>query len=123
MGILYIHTLIPIINKQNMKFTQDNFAKFIFSQGLKIKNYNYDLFYDIVQIQKDRQYNSNIHSQPIYRKYYLFIRELGSHLIYEDEKDLFDTLFINNDKVFEITFCFNYTYFRNEYFANIKKLK
>jgi hypothetical protein len=107
-----------------MEMNQDNFARWIFAKGLRIKNYNYDVFYDICRIQEQRKFNQNIHNQPIKRKFVIFFRELGSHLWYESESiEIYDRLLLNNSQAYELEFCFNNSYFHKIPFVNIKKIK
>lgn len=107
-----------------MKLKKDNFTKWLFLKGLRIKNYNFDLIYDIHRIQEDNQKFRNNTEKPYYKIYTIFFRDLGSHLWTEDdEKDIYNMLLINNETAYQLKFCFNNDYFSNIPFVEIKKIK
>lgn len=106
-------------------YTNDDFAKWLFRKGLKIKNYNYDVFYDISRFASDKMKYQKSTENPIYKKYVIFFREHGSHLFINDFDSLetFNLLLNNNEQAYQLTFCFNSDYFRNIPFVSIKKIK
>jgi hypothetical protein len=105
------------MNTQN--FNQDQFALFIANKILKTENYNFDYFYDIAYIVELINENRQHTESPNFKTFYLYTRNLGSHL----SEDKNDDLLLNNDQAYKITLCFNYQYFTNQNFATVEQIK
>jgi hypothetical protein len=106
---------------KNKKFNLDQFAKFIAYRLLEIKNYNFDIFYDIKKIV---DLKSQMHGteRPSKREFYLMLRDKGCDLV-EKDNNLFDTYLDRSSKVYLLSFCFNSDYFSNEEFCKITTIK
>ena len=112
---------------------RDEFAKFIFNQNTKIKNYNFDLFHDIAKIV-NFAYDSNnyrnefkeiISDKPVKKEYNFYVKSLGSWLF--DKENISSIKHIEKDSdylnKYEITIIPNCDYLYNTEFATIKKIK
>jgi hypothetical protein len=101
--------------------TLDEFAKEMYSLGLRLRNYNADVMYDITQVMmkyKEQRGNSEGKSQETM---HLFTRDVGTHCFWGDSEDT-KTYLMLNEEYYKIVFTFNY-YNYNEPFAVVTKLK
>ena len=101
--------------------SKDEFAKFIASELLSIKNYNFDLFYDIRKIVDNLQTNRDSHEKPIYETLHLILRDTGCNLVRPNDENY--TIYkARSTKIYELVFCYNEDYFSNEHFCIVKML-
>ena len=99
--------------------TKDQFARFMAEQILEIKQYNFDVFYDISKIvneSKEVLFSKDSTEKPIKKEYHLMIRSTGCDLVNPSD-DCYNTYLDRSDKIFKIVFCFNEEYFINENFV------
>jgi len=106
------------------------FTIFFLKQNRKIKNYKFDLFHDINTIM-NFAYNHNnyrdksgqiVTDKPIYKSYFWYIREQGTHLIETHDKETIDAVekaFKTTEK-FELTITANCDYLHNVPFCQVK---
>jgi hypothetical protein len=106
---------------KNKKFNLDQFAKFIAYRLLEIKNYNFDVFYDIKKIVelKSQMHGTEKRSN---QDLYLMLRDTGCDLIYPNDPN-YQFYLTNNSKIYKLEFCFNSDYFSNEEFCKITTIK
>ena len=106
-----------------VKLSEDDFAKFIFSKGLEIEHYRFDLFYDIRKLMKDLIDNRNVQSEPVLGDYYLMFRSTGTDFVHPDNH-LFHTYKARSTEVFKAVFCWNSVFFNSKHsFVEITKIK
>lgn len=103
--------------------THDQFAIFISDLIKDIKVHNFDAFYDIVKIVNEYKakcgYNEGT---PNRDTYFIFYRETGFDML-KINSELYEIMYANNNFCYQIDFCFNCDYFRNESFAKLYKIK
>ena len=117
---------------KNSNFTRDQFAKFLFSQNRKIKNYNFDLLHDIKQIMNFAYNRENtadengqtITNRPIEKSFFFFVRESGTWLVDEENTETLQSIekSFNHIEKFKITIIANCDYFYKTPFAKVQKL-
>lgn len=119
-----------------MKLNKDNFAQW-FMETVKhnVIHYTFDCFYDIRSIMKGNEdvleeaLQSNNRSfpteRPLYHTFYWFVRDTGTDICEENKPsmELHETYLKNNKYAYELQFCLNSDYFRDEEYCTIKKLK
>ena len=112
---------------------KDDFAKWIFAKGLNIEMYNFDLIYDISNIdrlnkeciKKETHLNGGVFpsKEPLINILYLFTRDTGCDLV-EPDSSIFDTHMKNNTNAYEMKFFLNNDYFGiNTPYVTIIKIK
>jgi hypothetical protein len=106
---------------KNKKFNLDKFAKFMAYRLLQIKNYNFDVFYDIKKIV-DLKIEKQGYEFPNKIELHLMLRNTGCDLIYPSDPH-YQTYLNNNSKIYKLEFCFNSDYFSNEEFCTITTIK
>lgn len=107
---------------EKLVLNQNQFAKFLFKIGLKIEIHSFDLFYDIKTITNKYKENLGKGTQPSKETIYLFYRNTGFDLCFE-ESDLFEIYLKNNTTTFKVVFCWNCDYWHKESFAVIEQIK
>mgnify|MGYP003629921806 FL=1 len=119
---------------KNQKFSQDQLVDFFFEQGKKIKNYKFDLFYDIAKIvnySKDvnnyrDEYGQIITNKPVEKKYIFLIRETGTYLIEKEDTETIKSVerAFSEDahQKYEIVIIPNSSYLFDRSFCEISKL-
>ena len=113
-------------------FNKDGFAKWIFEQNSKLRMYNFDMFYDIrailnleqSAILKAKSENNNNYypcDKPVTSCLYLFIRDTGTWISEEHE---LSPIYMRESKwAYKLTFCWNYSYMRDESFCTMEIVK
>ena len=112
------------------QLNKQNFAKFILSKSIKLKDYYFDSFYDIhfmlensnnlikEYVNKHKTYPTN---EKIYITFHWFVRDTGTNIIFT-EIDNIKCYTDNNKDYYKITLLLNYEYFCEQY-ATIEKIK
>ena len=113
------------------EMTKDDLAIFMAYKLLKIKNYNFDVFYDIAFIVNQAnvmhrdQYGQIITNVPCEYKYTWFLRDTGSYLLHDKDtttKEHLNKVFDHHSE-YQITITSNCDYLHNVPFAKVTKLK
>lgn len=98
------------------KLNKNQFALFVADIIKEIKNYNYDVFYDIILFDKEIKETDKEDTQ---KSFFWYIRENGTHICEVDNLE-----FINNvQKAFEHTKIFKLTFYKEEYINNFEVVK
>jgi len=105
----------------NVTMTNDDFAKFIANEILSIKNYNFDMMYDIKKIVIEFNKYRGISEKPIETEYHLMLRETGCDLV-EPSDELYKTYKQRNDKIFSLLFCWNCYYMHKKSYCIVNQL-
>jgi hypothetical protein len=100
---------------------KDQFSKFIAEQITSMNIYSFDLFYDIRKIMNELFLYQAESNNPIKGTYHLMIRASGSDLIKPDDPN-YKTYIRRNDKIYELTFCWNEAYFSKECFCTVNEI-
>jgi len=105
------------------KMSTDQFARFIAKELLKVKQYNFDLFYDISKITDLYIENMSKTGAPIFDTWFLMLRDTGSHFIHSTDIN-YDMYANNNSKIYKLKFCYNRDYFYAKYqFCEVTLIK
>lgn len=111
------------------QLNKNQFAKFIIDESqATIKNYLFDIFYDIRSIMemnriKEKEILSEISTKPVYTKCTWYIRENGSYLLLEnDSNNLEITYDKNSQKKYILKFCVNSDYFSSLEYCTVKEI-
>ena len=112
---------------KNEKFNKDSFARFIFNESAKIEMYNFDVFYDIKSIMNtnDEKLREDKFptEKPIFQTYFWFTRNTGTWLCKEEEETMYKSYENNSTNIFKLEFCLNESYFSNQEYCTITKIK
>jgi len=86
------------------KLNKNQFAKFVANVIKEIKNYNYDVFYDIVL------FNDTIketYKESTEKSYYWYIRDNGTHICEIDNLEFINSVkkAFEHKKILKLTFC------------------
>jgi len=106
--------------------TADDFAKELYTIGLKQKNYNFDICYDIHNIvsKKNKRYNTDVKEK---NTWHLFVSEMNTHSFFEkDVESIEENIKMYSteaDEHYKIVFTFNCNYFDHKKFAIVTKIK
>ena len=93
------------------KLNRDEFAKEMFNIGANLKNYNFDVFYDIQRIMNIDKEKRVVTSHPQTEKIHYFTRELGTHILVSAEKRDVDLFAQHNEHHYILDFFWNCDYF------------
>ncbi len=93
------------------KLSRDEFAIEIFKLGSELKNYNFDVFYDIQRIMDIDKQKRVVTSHPQKDKIHYFTRELGTHIIVSAEKEDINLYNQHNEHYYILDFFWNCDYF------------
>ncbi len=119
---------------KNQKFSQDQLVDFFFEQSTRVKNYKFDLFYDIAKIVNYSKDANNyrdedgqiITSKPVEKKYIFLVREMGSYLIEKEDTETVKSVEIafgeDTHKKYEIVIIPNSSYLLDRSFCEISEL-
>ncbi len=113
--------------KKTRELTRNQFAKFIANKLLKLKAYNFDLFYDIARITEEHKKQRANYKEPVQTTFHLFLRDTGSDLIdmadIIKEKDTYKIMKERSIQIYRLRFTFNCDNFYNVPFVIITKIK
>lgn len=111
------------------KLDKNNFAKFFIDEAQNtIKNYFFDIFYDIRTIMemnriREKEIFNEISNKPIFTQVVWYLRENGTYLLMEHETNSLETTYDKNSrKKYILTFCINSDYFREEEYCTVNEL-
>lgn len=93
------------------KLNRDEFAKEIFNIGANLKNYNFDVFYDIQRIMNIDKEKRGITSHPQTEKIHYFTRETGTHILVSAEKKDIELFAKQGEHHYIFDFFWNCDYF------------
>lgn len=95
------------------KLNKNQFALFVADIIKEIKNYNYDVFYDVILFDKEIKETEKEDTQ---KSFFCYIRDSGTHICEADNLE-----FINSvQKAFEHTKIFKLTFHKEEYRNNFE---
>ena len=106
---------------ETRELTQDQFAQFIADSILQIDNYCFDVLYDVSSIMKELAEKRGVLDKPQLSVYHFMLRSTGCDLVKAD--DINYKLFKDRSTtVYELVFCWNYSYMHREPFCKVRRL-